>query len=99
MANNIVYISEDDTSTSVAFKPSEFKFAEIGPKTIVPNCPENPCVVIWLDAPVMPPTATSVAAFSYPIVLGGTGMTAAQAQTALESVYTAVDAYYTSLVS
>jgi hypothetical protein len=99
MANNIVYVSENDTHTSVAFKPSEFKFAEIGPKTIAPNCPDNPCVIIWLSDPVMPSTGTSVASFSYPVVFGGTGMTSTQAQTALQSVYTAVDAYYTSLVS
>jgi hypothetical protein len=99
MANNLVYISEDDTYTSVAFKPSEFKFAELGPKTVVPNCPENPCVIIWLADPVSPPTGTGVVSFSYPIVLGGTGMTSIQAQTAMESVYTAVNNYYTSLVS
>jgi len=99
MANNIVYIAENDTNTSVAFKPSEFKYAEIGPIDVVPQCPANPCVVIWIANPIFPPTATGIGAFSSAIVLGGTGMTSTQAQTALESVYTAVDAYYTSLVS
>jgi hypothetical protein len=100
MANNIVYISENYTNTSVAFKPSEFKFALFGPiPTLVPSGPANPCVIIFISSPVLPEYAGSIGAECYPLVLGGEGMTASQAQEALESVYTAVDAYYTSLVS
>jgi hypothetical protein len=99
MANNIVYVSEADTNTSVAFKPSEFRFAEIGPKEGIPTGITSPHVLIWIADAISPSNGTGIYSASYFLILGATGMTAMQAKTALESVYTAVDAYYTSLVS
>jgi hypothetical protein len=105
--NNLVKVTETATNTGSTFKPSTFLGAEItwmAVSTVTPG-PDNavhPYVLIGCSNEV---NTTSVSEYHLGKPRRNTAgdayltLTYAQAQTALDDVYSAIDAYYTSLLS
>lgn len=98
--NDLVTVTEATTNTSVVFKPSEFVSASI----ITQNTTNKNFVYIKtkysVDSDGTWNAGTNNPQPPFMLLLGfPTGLTTAQASTAIASVYTAVNTYYTAVNS
>jgi hypothetical protein len=104
--NNLVYVYEEDTNTGATFKPSSFVSASIIWKALVSPTTYTdahyPYVAIGCINEVNP-TALIEYNLGEPRrnIAGDADLTLtyAQAQAALADVYSAIDAYYTSILA
>jgi hypothetical protein len=104
--NNLVNVTETDTNTGATFKPSSFVTASIVWKALISPTSytdaQYPYVAIGCVNEVSP-TALIEYKLGEPRrnIAGDADLTLtyAQAQAALADVYSAIDAYYTSILS
>jgi hypothetical protein len=108
ITNDIVFVTEAGLGSSVSFKPSEFISAQITYIVLVSGADSSPFVTITTTSSPTAPVPQTGNSYQPALVLGYpwvsnipvvavVSMTVAQATTALEAVYTAVDAYYTEI--
>jgi len=104
--NNLVNVTETNTNTGVSFKPSSFVSATILWKPLTSPTsatdPQYPYVEIGCINEVAPSTFIPYKLGEPRRNITGDGdltLTYAQAQSSLSDVYSAIDAYYTSILS
>jgi hypothetical protein len=104
--NNLVYVYEEDTNTGATFKPSSFISATIVWKALTSPTtatdPQYPYVAIGCINEVSPTLLIEYKLGEPRRNIAGDAditLTYSQAQTALADVYSAIDAYYTSILA